>query len=38
MTKAAVLYARGSTEEQVKDYSLRQQIAACLAWCEAEGY
>ena len=34
----AVLYARVSTDEQVRGYSLRQQLAALRSWCEAEGY
>jgi len=34
----AVLYARVSTEEQVKSgYSLRQQMEALRTYCEAEG-
>ena len=37
-TPRAVLYARVSTDEQVRGYSLRQQLAALRSWCEAEGY
>jgi site-specific DNA recombinase len=37
-TMRAVLYARVSTEEQTKGYSLRQQVEACRAWCSTEGY
>ena len=38
MTDTAVLYARVSTREQTKGFSIRQQLAALRAWCEAEGY
>lgn len=38
MTMMAVLYARVSGEEQVRGYSLRQQLAALRKWCETEGY
>jgi DNA invertase Pin-like site-specific DNA recombinase len=34
--KRAVLYARVSGQEQVKGFSLRQQIAALTAYCERE--
>ncbi len=34
-----IIYARVSTEEQARSgYSLAQQIEACRAWCEREGY
>src|SRR3712207_6375036 len=37
--KRAVLYARVSTEEQVRSgYSLAQQLEALRAHCEREGY
>lgn len=39
MERTAIVYARVSTREQAEQgYSLRQQIEACRAWCEAEGY
>jgi site-specific DNA recombinase len=35
----AIIYARVSTDEQARSgYSLAQQIEACRAWCEREGY
>src|ERR671916_73687 len=35
----AIIYARVSTDEQARNgYSLAQQIEACRAWCEREGY
>jgi site-specific DNA recombinase len=35
----AIVYARVSTDEQARSgYSLAQQIEACRAWCEREGY
>ena len=34
----AVLYARVSTQEQTKGYSIRQQLEAMHAWCVAEGH
>jgi site-specific DNA recombinase len=37
-TRSVILYARASTLEQAKKYSLPQQIEALRAWCEAEGY
>jgi DNA invertase Pin-like site-specific DNA recombinase len=34
-----IIYARVSTDEQARNgYSLAQQIEACRAWCEREGY
>lgn len=37
--RSAVLYARVSTKGQADNgYSLRQQVEALRAWCEAEGY
>ncbi len=38
MTRTAVLYARVSGEEQVRGYSLRQQLATLREWCAREGY
>ena len=34
----AVVYARVSTQEQTKGYSIRQQLEALRSWCEAEGH
>src|ERR671917_251753 len=35
----AIIYVRVSTDEQARSgYSLAQQIEACRAWCEREGY
>jgi site-specific DNA recombinase len=35
----AIIYARVSTDEQARSgYSLAQQVEACRAWCEREGY
>jgi DNA invertase Pin-like site-specific DNA recombinase len=34
----AVLYARVSTQEQTKGYSIRQQLEALRDWCAVEGY
>ena len=37
--KLAIPYARVSTEEQARcGYSLDQQLDACRAWCDREGY
>ena len=36
--KTAILYARVSTEEQKKGYSVRQQLEALRSWCEQKGY
>lgn len=38
MTKRAVIYARVSTEEQGKGYSLRTQIDSCRQYAEGKGY
>lgn len=34
----AVVYARVSTQEQTKGFSIRQQLEALRGWCGAEGY
>jgi site-specific DNA recombinase len=35
----AIIYVRVSTDEQARSgYSLAQQVEACRAWCEREGY
>ena len=37
--KRAIIYARVSTDEQARSgYSLAQQMEACRAWCDREGY
>ena len=36
--RRAVLYARVSTEEQTKGYSLRQQLEALRTYVASEGY
>lgn len=36
--RLAIIYVRVSTDDQVRGYSLRQQLEACRAWCEREGY
>jgi site-specific DNA recombinase len=36
--RRAVLYARVSSEDQVKGYSLDQQIGALRGWAAREGY
>src|SRR5215208_1719553 len=37
-TKRAILYARVSSEDQVRGYSLDQQIRALREWAAREGY
>jgi site-specific DNA recombinase len=37
-TRSAVLYARVSTDEQTKGYSLRQQLEALRSYAASEGY
>lgn len=36
--KRAILYARVSTDEQVRGFSLRQQLEALRGYCDGEGY
>ena len=37
--KRAIIHARVSTDEQARSgYSLAQQMEACRAWCDREGY
>jgi len=36
--KAAVIYARVSSEEQVQGYSIQAQLRACREWAEKHGY
>src|SRR5215472_3735181 len=36
--KAAVIYARVSSEEQVQGYSIQAQLKACREWAEKHGY
>ena len=38
MTKRAVLYARGSTDEQAKGYSLPTQLDACQQYAAEHDY
>jgi DNA invertase Pin-like site-specific DNA recombinase len=37
-SRLAVLYARVSSDHQVRGYSLNQQIEALRAYCAREGY